>query len=143
MLANWFWLSILALVFWGITGVTQKLSTNNISTQLSFLGFSAAFLPIALWMMVGFPVDLRISLGVLLLGALGGALNGMGALTSFAAFEAGGKASVVIPIVSLYPLITVLGARIFFHEEISGTQWAGILLSPLAAWLLSWEAKPE
>jgi drug/metabolite transporter (DMT)-like permease len=123
--------------------VTQKLSTDRISTQLSFLGFSVAFLPIAAWVMLSFPVDLHISLGVLLLGAAGGALNGLGTLASFAAFESGGKASVVIPIVSLYPLVTVLGARIFFQEQISNTQWAGILLAPLAAWLLSCDSTAE
>jgi transporter family protein len=33
----WLFYAFIALVFWGITGVTQKLSTNAISTQLSFL----------------------------------------------------------------------------------------------------------
>ena len=38
----------------------------------------------------------------------GGALNGLGAWTSFRALESGGKASIVISLVSLYPLLTVL-----------------------------------
>ncbi len=33
---NWLILSIFVLVCWGITGNTQKLSTNYISTQFSF-----------------------------------------------------------------------------------------------------------
>ena len=44
---NWLLLAILATVLWGITGVTQKLSTNNISFELSMVWFSAAFLPIS------------------------------------------------------------------------------------------------
>ena len=35
----WLGFAILALVFWGITGVTQKLSTNSISSERSFLWF--------------------------------------------------------------------------------------------------------
>jgi hypothetical protein len=35
----WLGFAILALVLWGITGVTQKLSTNRISSERSFLWF--------------------------------------------------------------------------------------------------------
>jgi transporter family protein len=134
---GWFLFSIAALVFWGITGVTQKLSTNHISTEFSFLGFAAAFIPVAVLIGTAFRVDLNLGAGVFLLGALGGALNGLGALTSFAAFEAGGKSSIVIPIVSAYPLVTVLAAHFLLHEQITPRHWAGIILAPVAAWLLS------
>ena len=134
---SWFLLSMVALVFWGITGVTQKLSTNNISTEFSFLGFAAAFVPVAILICLAFPIDLNVGVGLFLLGALGGVLNGLGALTSFAAFEAGGKSSIVIPIVSAYPLITVLAAHFLLNEQIAPRHWAGIILAPIAAWLLS------
>ena len=52
----WFWMSTVALVFFGITGVTQKLSTNRISFELSFVWFSAAFLLLAL--IIGFTMSL-------------------------------------------------------------------------------------
>lgn len=138
-MGHWFWLSVVAIVLWGITGVTQKLSTNNISAQFSFLGFAVAFIPIALVIAWAFPVDRNPGLSIFLLGALGGLLNGLGVLTSFAAFESGGKASVVVPIISLYPLVTVLGAWALFHESISALNWVGIVLAPIAAWLLSGE----
>ena len=133
----WFVLSMVALVFWGITGVTQKLSTNHISAEFSFLGFAAAFIPVAVLIALSFPVTLDVGLGLLLLGAFGGVLNGLGALTSFAAFEAGGKSSIVIPIVSANPLVTVLAARYLLNEQITPRHWAGIILAPIAAWLLS------
>jgi bacterial/archaeal transporter family protein len=139
MTEHWFWLSMIALVFWGITGVTQKLSTNNISAQLSFLGFAISFIPLAIVLQLTLPVAPNIGPAVFLLGALGGLLNGLGVLTSFQAFEKGGKASVVIPIVSMYPLITVIGAYFLFHDHISPANWAGVLLAPVAAWLLSLE----
>ena len=138
-MSNWLLLSLVALVFWGITGNTQKLSTNCISTQFSFLGFAVAFLPIALLTVVFFPVETSLTTEVLVLGIVGGILNSCGALTSFAAFEAGAKSSVAVPIMYLYPLVTVLLARIFLHEQITPAHWAGILLAPVAAWLLSKE----
>jgi transporter family protein len=136
---GWIGLTVGALVCWGITGVTQKLSTNHVSAQLSFLGYSLAFGPIGVAVALLFPVDLAVGADVFLLGALGGVLNGVGTLTSFRALESGGKASVVIPIVALYPLVTVLGARLVLDEQIAIHQWAGILLAPAAAWLLSLE----
>ena len=138
-MSNWLFLSLLALVCWGITGNTQKLSTDHVSAQLSFLGFALAFFPIAILTLLVFPVDTAPSPLVVALGILGGVLNAMVALTSFAAFEAGARSSIAVPIMYLYPLLTVVLARIFLHEEITAAHWAGILLAPVAAWLLSKE----
>ncbi len=89
---NWIWLATIALVFFGITGVTQKLSTNNISFELSFLWFCAAFFVIAGAIAATIQLDWRVTSSLAAFAALGGLLNGLGALTSFAAFEKGGKA---------------------------------------------------
>jgi transporter family protein len=134
---HWLALSLVALLFWGITGNTQKLATNHISAQFSFLGFAAAFLPIAILVAALFPLETSWSAEVLLLGLAGGVLNAFGALTSFAAFEAGAKSSVAVPIMYLYPLITVVLAHFVLGEQIGPAHWVGILLAPIAAWLLS------
>ncbi len=138
----WLVYALVALVFWGITGVTQKLSTNNISTQLSFLWFAIAFIPIALVILVVTPLDWHMKPRILALAVVGGALNGLGAFTSFAALESGGKASIVIPLVYLYPLVTILLALLFLHERLTGVQALGIVLAIGAAILLSQEAPP-
>ncbi len=138
-MSNWLVLSLLAMACWGVTGNTQKLSTNHVSAQLSFLGFALAFVPIAVLTLLVFPVETAPGPLVLALGVLGGVLNAMGALTSFAAFEVGAKSSIAVPIMYLYPLLTVVLARLFLHEAITTPQWAGILLAPVAAWLLSKE----
>ena len=76
-MTHWLLLSLIALVFWGITGNTQKLSTNHISAQFSFLGFAAAFVPIGILTLVFFPVETAVSSEVLLLGVAGGVLNSL------------------------------------------------------------------
>jgi len=138
----WLVYALVALIFWGITGVTQKLSTNCISTQLSFLWFAIAFVPIALVILAVTPLDWHLKPGILGLAVVGGALNGLGAFTSFAALKSGGKASIVIPLVYLYPLVTILLALLFLHERLTGAQGAGIILAIIAAVLLSREAAP-
>jgi uncharacterized membrane protein len=73
---------------------------------------------------------------------IGGTLNGLGALTSFTALESGGKAAVVISLISLYPLVTVAVAVTLLHERLTLAQACGVGLAMVAAILLSLEPKP-
>ncbi len=139
----WLVYTLIALVFWGITGVTQKLSTNAISTQLSFLWFAYSMIAIALIILVAVPIQWHITPRVFWLAVIGGALNGLGALTCFAAFESGGKASIVVPLCYLFPIVTVALALTFLHESLTRTQAIGVALALVAAILLSREAPPE
>ena len=124
---TWIWLATIALVFFGITGVTQKLSTNNISFELSFIWFCVAFFVIAAVIAATMQLDWRIT----------------PSLVAFAAFEKGGKASVVSPLINLYPLVTVAGAWMFLGERLTRIQVAGILSALVAVILLSQETGPK
>jgi transporter family protein len=139
----WFFFSMVALIFFGITGITQKLSTNHISFEASFAWFCVAMIVISAVIVIAVPLDWHVSLPLLMLAALGGALNGLGALTSFAAFEKGGKASVVIPIINLYPLVTICGAWLFLGEKLTGKQLLGIVFALAAVVLLSQETSQK
>ncbi len=77
------------------------------------------------------------------LAVVGGTLNSLGAYTSFAALEKGGKASIVIPLCYLYPLLTIVLAIAFLHESLTRPQLAGIVLALVAAVLLSQEAPAQ
>jgi transporter family protein len=139
----WLWFSILALVLWGVTGVTQKLATNRITSERSFLWFCWAM--VALSVAVVFFAHLKWGLErVVLISAIaGGALNGLGAWTSFRALESGGKASIVISLVSLYPLLTVLLAVVLLGERLTGLQTMGAFTAIAAAILLSVETSEK
>jgi transporter family protein len=138
----WFMLASVALVFFGISGITQKLSTNHVSFERSFVWFCIAMGVISAVVAVTAPVEWQLSPWLVSLAALGGLLNGLGALTSFAALEKGGKASVVIPIINLYPLVTIAGAWLFLGEKLTATQIAGIVFALAAVVLLSQESAP-
>jgi transporter family protein len=139
---TWFWFSTLSLVFFGITGVTQKLSTNHISFELSLVWFCVAMIAVSLAIAIFVPLDWHVSMPIILWAALGGLLNGLGALTSFAAFAKGGKASIVTPIINLFPLVTVAGAWVFLGEKLTKTQIAGIVFAVLAIVFLSQDSQP-
>src|SRR5713226_4695159 len=128
----WLFYALIALVFWGITGVTQKLSTNAISTELSFLWFGVAMIALAVVVLPKVSLDLHLAPKDFWLAVIGGTLNSLGAYTSFAALEKGGKASIVIPLCYLYPLLTIILAITFLHESVTHVQVAGIALALLS-----------
>src|SRR5579863_9700567 len=139
----WLLFAILALVLWGVTGVTQKLSTNRISSERSFLWFCWAMVALsAAVLAVAHP---HWGLGALVVWSAiaGGALNGLGAWTSFRALESGGKASIVISLISLYPLLTVGLAVLLLGERLTMMQTAGAITAIAAAILLSLETPPK
>jgi transporter family protein len=79
---------------------------------------------------------------VVVCSVAGGALNGLGAWTSFRALESGGKASIVISLISLFPLLTVVLAVVLLHERLTWMQLAGAVVAIAAAILLSLEPAP-
>jgi transporter family protein len=141
-LSAWMWFAAIALVFWGITGVTQKLATNRISSELSFIWFAYAMIAISATLALFVPIHWHVRPLIFWSAVLGGTLNGLGALTSFTALESGGKASVVISLISLYPLVTVALAVTVLHERITMAQSLGVGLAIVAAVLLSLEPTP-
>jgi transporter family protein len=140
LLQPWLLFILIALVFWGVTGVTQKLSTNAISSELSFLWYAYAMIAISVILAVSVVMHWYVKPLILCLAIGGGTLNGLGTLTSFTALESGGKASVVISLISLYPLLSVVLAVGFLHEKLTALQGVGIVIAVVAAILLSLEA---
>jgi transporter family protein len=138
----WIWFAVLALVLWGITGVTQKLSTNRISSERSFLWFCWAMVALSAVVMVIARPHWGLGSTVVICSIAGGALNGLGAWTSFRALESGGKASIVISLISLFPLLTVVLAVAILHERLTWMQGAGAVVAIVAAILLSLEPGP-
>lgn len=141
--SGWIWFAAIALVFWGVTGVTQKLATNRISSELSFIWFAYAMIAISATLTLFVPIHWHVRPLIFWAAVAGGTLNGLGALTSFTALESGGKASVVISLISLYPLVTVAIAVTLLHEHLTLAQAIGVGLAIMAAILLSLEPKPE
>jgi transporter family protein len=136
---GWVLFAAIALVFWGASGITQKLSTNRISSELSFLWFACAIIVISAVMALTVRVQWHLPMLMFWMAVAGGALNGLGALTSFAALESGGKASIVISLISLFPLVTVALAIVFLRERMTVRQAAGVAVALTAAILLSME----
>jgi len=137
---TWVFYACVATLCWGVVGLLQKLGTNRISSR-----------SLLVWLVVGFAAMLPLlwrdgalaGLGwrVSLIGLLGGAANGLGSWALFEALERGAKASVAVPMTALYPLVTIVLARIFLAETLTFRQWAGIALAVAGGAMLSYETE--
>ncbi|HMB27703.1 MAG TPA: DMT family transporter [Blastocatellia bacterium] len=137
---TWVFYACVATLCWGVVGLLQKLGTNRISSR-----------SLLVWLVVGFAAMLPplwrdgalTGLGwrVSLIGLLGGAANGFGSWALFEALERGAKASVAVPLTALYPLVTIVLARIFLAETLTFRQWVGIALAVAGGVMLSYETE--
>ena len=137
---TWVFYACVATLCWGAVGLLQKLGTNRVSSR-----------SLLIWLVVGFAAMLPAlwrngditGLGwrVLLIGLLGGVANGLGSWALFEALERGAKASVAVPLTALYPLVTIVLARIFLAETLTFRQWAGIALAVAGGAMLSYETE--
>ena len=132
----WFWPATVVLITWGVVGLLQKLSTNYLSAESALIWLVGGYFLLLPWLYPGksvlsYPVK---SLGYTMLSA---GLNTLGAWALLAAMKAGGKASIIVPLTALYPLIVVLSAPIILKETITRLQGVGVLCALAAVFLLS------
>lgn len=142
-LTPWMLYSLGAMVCWGVFSATQKVSTNHVSAELSYLAWCSAFIPIAIWIVATKPLNWAMSAPMVWSGLAAGALNSFGVIAAFAAYRYEGKAAIVTPLAAaLQPIVTIILALVFLGEKVGLLEGAGIAVAILAAVALSYETKP-
>jgi transporter family protein len=135
-LAPWILYSAITVVAWGVVGLLQKLSTNHLSAESSLIWLVVGFVAIEPLFYPGRAV-LHYSGWNLTAALLSGVLNALGAWALFAALKNGGKASIVAPLTSLYPLVVIILVPLVLHESATRLQLAGVSCALFAVLLLS------
>ena len=143
-MAPWIPYALVALVLFGLSGLTQKLATNYISTELSTVCYALTYVPIAIAILATQKLSWDIPSKDWTLSILTGVLFGLAVLVQFAAYRYG-TASVVTALTSLGTAATVIIALPVFKEKLNVRKVVGILLALAAGAALSYEksAKPE
>ena len=131
--------TLIAVMFWGLTGNTQKLATNHVSAELSLLGFATGFLPLTALVLLFTDTPFTFGARGWFFGIVAGSLMGFGTLTSLAAFRCGGKASIVTALTGLNPVLTVMLMVWVLHESLEWFEIAGVGTAILAGLALSYE----
>jgi uncharacterized membrane protein len=142
VVSTWLMLALIPISLWGVAGLLQKVSTNSISGELSTLWFLLAFVPVALSLLAmgAWPdriVDGKTWLFVILLGLT----LALGNLAILLAFANQGKASIIVPLSGLYPIISIPIAVIILREHIGLREFFGIVVALAAVAAISMESK--
>ncbi len=135
----WLLYALVPVALWGVSAFVQKLSTNDVSSELSTVAFWVAFLPIAGVIFLTRPVHWNLAPMTWVWVVLLGVLFGLGNLTLLAAYGSGGKASVVTPLAGLYSMVTIPLAIVLLGERIGIRDGAGIALALVAVIALARE----
>jgi transporter family protein len=138
VIPRWFFWTLGALVAWGLWAIMGRLVGDSLSAVHTQALSTLGLLPIiaGLWFKrkpSRPPTYLRgVSYAV---GA--GVLGSLGNMAYYHALNIGGKASTVIPLTALYPLVTVVLALVFLREHLNRVQISGVALSLLAIYLFN------
>jgi transporter family protein len=137
--APWMLYSILTVLLWGAWGLESKIIVDRISPWMNQVLFSIGLVPLILC--IFFSKNLRRSGNKSARGAwyglITGILGGTGNIALYLALGAGGKASVVVPLVGLAPLVTIVLALLILKESINRIQMIGLGLALVSIFLLS------
>ena len=135
----WMSLSLLTVLLWGVWGLESKIIVDRISPWMNQVLFGFGLIPPIIWMLLS--RNLRRRSGSAKRGAfyafLTGTLGATGNIALYLALARGGKASVVVPLVGLAPLVTVILALALLRESINRVQLFGLVLALVSIYLLS------
>jgi transporter family protein len=135
-LSRWLTYALLCIVAWGTWGFVAKLGADRIAPGPLQILATAGTLPLALLAFVQLRMRLEKDAKGISYGIANGVLSGVGLLAYYAAVSRG-KVSVVGPVTSLFPLLTVALAFVFLRERLNRVQIAGVALSLVAIAIFS------
>jgi transporter family protein len=136
ILKLWYVYAVLTVITWGLWGVFSKLASNYSKPRQALLFQTIGVLAFAIVVLVIEKFHFEWSAPGFTWAALGGFFAFVGFLTFFAALE-DGKASTVVTLSALYPLVTILISIAFLHEKLNARQGIGIALALIASVLLA------
>lgn len=137
-MSQWLRYSVLAMLAYGVWGAVSSLASQNVSPLTLQIVSTIGLFPVVLVLLFSKNIhhSANRTRGILLATATG-VIGGTGNLTLYQALRLGGEASVVFPLTGMYPLITIILARLLLKERLNRIQALGIALALVAIYLFS------
>jgi len=138
-MVRWLFWTLVTVFSWGLWAILSKLLAEQVVSPaqcqaVSTLGVVPVL--VMLWALPEPPTDGHRVRGVLL-GLASGVVSCLGNIAYFDIFSRGTKASAVVPVTALYPVVTVLLAIPILKERLNTVQMAGICSSVGAIYLFN------
>lgn len=136
-MAAWFVLTLGALSLWGVWGFLAKLGSDNLTAKsaATMQGMGVAAVAFAVLAFMRFKPDWDTG------GTPSAFFAGVALMAGIIAFvfalSQGGKASIVVPMTAMYPVVTIGLSVAILREQITPTTGVGIIFALIAVFLLS------
>jgi uncharacterized membrane protein len=137
---KWLLFAIITTVFWGVWGAFIEIpEKNGFPATLGYVVWALTTIPCALVALRMAHWKLEYDARSIFLGSTVGLLGAGGQIILFKALVLG-PAYLVFPLISVYPVLTILLSVGFLHEHASRRAWTGIVLALIAMAALSYQA---
>lgn len=133
---TWYLYALMTVLMWGVWGVFSKFASTNSKPRQVLIFQSVGVLAFALVVLMIERFKIEWSAPGFSWSFAAGFFTFIGFLTFFAALEKG-KASTVVTLSALYPVVTILLSITFLHEKISLRESIGIAFALIASVLLA------
>ena len=133
----WLFYALITTIFWGVWGAFIEIpEKSGFPATLGYVVWALTMIPCALYALYRIKWKLEYDKRSIILGSAVGLLGAGGQLLLFQALRHG-PAFIVFPIISLYPVLTILLSLVFLKERTHKRQWIGIILALMAMFFLS------
>ena len=133
---NWVESSLIALVFWGFWGFFIKLASKYLGWTQIFIISGIVTLVTSMILFFALKPQIEIHSPGFIYALLAGCCSAI-AVVAFYYALGGGKSSIVVPLTSLYPIVTIVLSYLILSERISPSKGIGVALALAAIILLS------
>jgi transporter family protein len=125
---SWLALALLTAALWTGWSFVGKIALKSAAPVQAVILFGVASVVVGVISLLVAPRTLSWSPGTLWVTALSATLGGAGLVTFYLALDRG-KASLVAPVIGIYPAIVALLSVAFLSEHLSAVQAAGVALA--------------
>lgn len=136
---KWLFFALITTFFWGVWGALIEIpEKSGFPATLGYVVWAITMIPCALIALMLSGWKLETGGRSILLGSIVGFTGAGGQLLLFEALREG-PAYIVFPLVSLFPILTVLLSMMFLREKAQGKHRWGIVIALIAIFFLSWQ----
>jgi len=133
---NWLVLSVITIISWGFVGFFLKLASSHSHWTGIYIVSNLALFVASLLIYIIQKPSISVGSPGFNYAMIAGIMMSLSAITFYIAIQTG-KAIIVIPLTSLYPVVTIVLSYLILHEEISLTKGIGITLAVVALILVA------
>jgi drug/metabolite transporter (DMT)-like permease len=135
----WLVYAMITTVLWGVWGAFIEIPEKaGFPATLGYTVWALTMIPVAIIALILIKWKLDHGRRSILLGMSAGLLGCGGQLILFQCLRMG-PAYIVFPIISLYPVVTIILSVLVLKEKASKRSWIGIILALIAILLLSYQ----